>query len=94
MRGRHADSKNFMRVGRFIDVFCEKIFGIPEGTFDIYGEIKEYQRTHQKQVASLNYVPSADDLYPAKGSELLLASAGELDENGNPVDIPEDTVLI
>lgn len=90
MRGRHADSKNFMRVGRFIDVFCEKIFGIPEGTFDIYGEIKEYQRTHQKQVASLNYVPSVDDFYPAKGSELLLASAGELDENGNPVDIPED----
>ena len=41
-------------------------------------------------MASLNYVPSVDDLYPAKGSELLLASAGELDENGNPVDIPED----
>lgn len=46
MRGRHFDTPNFMRVGRFIDVFAEKIFNIPEGTFDIYGEIAEYERTH------------------------------------------------
>lgn len=46
MRGRHFDTPNFMRVGRFIDVFAEKIFSIPEGTFDIYGEIAEYERTH------------------------------------------------
>lgn len=51
MRGRHLDSKNFMRVGRFIDVFAEKIFGIPEGTFDIYGEIAEYQKTHSNRTA-------------------------------------------
>ena len=37
MRGRKLDSPNFMRVGRFIDVFGEKILGIPEGTFDVYG---------------------------------------------------------
>lgn len=43
MRGRRLDSKNFMRVGRFIDVFADKIFGIPEGTFDVYGEIKAYR---------------------------------------------------
>lgn len=47
MRGRRLDSLNFMRVGRFIDVFAEKIFGIPEGTFDIYGELAEYERTHR-----------------------------------------------
>lgn len=47
MRGRRLGSKNFMRVGRFIDVFAEKIFSIPEGTFDVYGEIEEYQRRHQ-----------------------------------------------
>ena len=41
-------------------------------------------------MASLNYVPSANDLLPLKGSEILLASAGEPDENGNPADIPED----
>ena len=48
MRGRNLDSKNFMRVGRFIDVFAEKIFGIPEGTFDVYGEIEQYQSTHKE----------------------------------------------
>lgn len=57
MRGRNLDSVNFMRVGRFIDVFADKIFGIPEGTFDIYGEIAEYERTHNKLVASTDYVP-------------------------------------
>lgn len=46
MRGRKLDSMQFMRVGRFIDVFGEKIFNLPEGTFDVYGEIAEYRRTH------------------------------------------------
>lgn len=46
LRGRKLDSVEFMRVGRFIDVFAEKIFSIPEGAFDIYGEIAEYERTH------------------------------------------------
>lgn len=46
LRGRKLDSVEFMRVGRFIDVFAEKVFSIPEGTFDIYGEIAEYERTH------------------------------------------------
>lgn len=43
MRGRNVNSVNFMRVGRFIDVFADKIFGIPDGTFDIYGEQKAYR---------------------------------------------------
>lgn len=46
MRGRHLDSVNFMRVGRFIDVFSEKVFNLPEGTFDIYGEIRAYELEH------------------------------------------------
>lgn len=46
MRGRRVDSHNFMRVGRFIDVFSEKIFNIPEGTFDIYGEQRAYKLEH------------------------------------------------
>ena len=74
MRGRNLDSKNFMRVGRFIDVFCEKIFSIPEGTFDVYGEQEEYRRTHniaqieqekiteeEELIASLYYEPEALD---------------------------------
>lgn len=57
LRGRKLNSVEYMRVGRFIDVFADKIFGIPEGTFDIYGEIAEYNRTHNKLVASADYVP-------------------------------------
>ena len=63
MRGVRPESVNFMRVGRFIDVFCDKILGLPEGTFDVYGEIAEYQRTHMEteDVASLYYEPEALD---------------------------------
>ncbi len=73
MRGRRVDSVNYIRVGRFIDVFAEKIFSIPEGTFDIYGEIAAYEREHgtddeakvtfpgvkdaSKLVASADYIP-------------------------------------
>ena len=46
MRGRRIGSLNFMRVGRFIDVFGEKILGIPEGTFDVYGELALYQELY------------------------------------------------
>lgn len=74
LRGKKLDSLEYMRVGRFIDVFCEKIFGIPEGTLDIYGEIKEYRRTHDSEgeeipgvadssqlVASLYFEPDSQD---------------------------------
>ena len=67
MRGVRPESVNFMRVGRFIDVFCDKILGLPEGTFDVYGEIAEYQRTHMEteDVASLYYEPEAlDEMVP------------------------------
>lgn len=46
LRGRKLNSVEYMRVGRFIDVFAEKIFSIPEGTFDPYGEIAAYNREH------------------------------------------------
>lgn len=44
MRGRKLNSVEFMRVGRFVDVFGEKILGLPEGTFDLYGEIAAYNK--------------------------------------------------
>ena len=69
MRGRNLDSKNFMRVGRFIDVFCEKIFGIPEGTFDIYGEIEQYRESHAEKIAA----------YEAEAASLAAIAA---EENG------------
>lgn len=46
LRGRKLNSVDCMRVGRFIDLFADKIFDIPAGTFDLYGEIAEYERTH------------------------------------------------
>ncbi|MCR5502611.1 MAG: hypothetical protein K6F53_06360 [Lachnospiraceae bacterium] len=46
LRGRKLWSNEYMRVGRFIDVFADKILGLPEGTFDIYGEMEEYRLTH------------------------------------------------
>ena len=85
MRGRNLDSKNFMRVGRFIDVFAEKIFGIPEGTFDIYGEIEEYQRTHPKQNTAKAEEESGLDVY-------LVASADGMPQelSQEAEEIPED----
>lgn len=72
MRGRNLDSPNFMRVGRFIDVFAEKIFGIPEGTFDVYGEQKAYRiqkgleepetAKAETLVASLYYEPEVAEV--------------------------------
>lgn len=48
LRGRKLNSVDVMRVGRFIDLFAEKIFNIPAGTFDPYGELEEYRRTHDE----------------------------------------------
>lgn len=74
MRGRRLNSVNFMRVGRFIDVFAEKIFSLPEGTFDVYGEhraarIRKGLETAEipgiadssKLVASVDYVPMPEE---------------------------------
>ena len=54
LRGRKLNSVEFMRVGRFIDVFAEKIFNLPEGTFDPYGEIAAYNREHGIETSELN----------------------------------------
>ena len=49
MRGRNLDSLDYMMVGRFIDVFCEKIFNIPDGTFDVYGWDELYRQSHDSE---------------------------------------------
>lgn len=46
MRGRQLSSREYMQVGRFIEVFADKVFGIPEGTLDIYGETADYDASH------------------------------------------------
>lgn len=50
MRGRNFTTPNFIRVGRFLDVFADKIFGIPDYTIDWYGEMAEYERQHKDKV--------------------------------------------
>lgn len=89
MRGRRLASKNFMRVGRFIDVFAEKIFSIPEGTFDVYGEIAEYERTHK----DMNYAKFSDAMEEKVtipgilDSSKLVASTDYI-----PEDVPEEAL--
>ena len=81
MRGRKLGSENFMSVGRFIDVFAEKLFGIPEGTFDVYGEIEEYERTHANEASVDNHllIASADYIPDGVGEEEKDYTNGRLD---------------
>lgn len=68
MRGRNLDSLDYMMVGRFIDVFCEKIFNIPDGTFDVYGWDELYRQTHNSEenqisdTAKVSYMSNEPEL--------------------------------
>lgn len=88
MRGRHLDSKNFMRVGRFIDVFVEKIFGIPEGTFDIYGEIAEYQERHKNKTAKA--ASRNEEVTPKVNDSLKLVASADYVPEGVPEEAVEE----
>lgn len=82
LRGRKLNSVEFMRVGRFIDVFAEKVFGIPEGTFDIYGEIAEYERTHANEASADSVIDenTAIQIPGIKDNSLLIASSDYIPE--------------
>lgn len=75
LRGRKLNSVEFMRVGRFIQLFGEKIFSIPEGTFDPYGEIAEYERTHNIQAKGRTIIGKAPDIRGLAALEEYVASA-------------------
>ncbi len=75
LRGRKLNSVEFMRVGRFIQLFGEKIFNIPEGTFDPYGEIAEYERTHNTQAKERKIVDATPRIHGLAALEELIASA-------------------
>lgn len=74
LRGRKLNSVEYMRVGRFIQLFGEKIFGIPEGTFDPYGEIEEYRRTHDEYGNEINAADGMPDIRGLAALEELIAS--------------------
>lgn len=48
MRGHRLTSIHYMRIGRFVEVFADKVLGIPEGTFDFYGDGERYRRSHDE----------------------------------------------
>lgn len=78
LRGRKLDSVEFMRVGRFIDLFAEKVFGIPAGTFDLYGEIAEYKRTHPNgEDAKANPIPGQEEAYFDERDDVLLVASAD-----------------
>lgn len=90
LRGRKLDSVDVMRVGRFIDLFAEKIFNIPAGTFDLYGEIEEYNRTHDEYGNEIGKNVKPDGILDAPKSEEteeLVASADYVPEE---MQEPED----
>ncbi len=91
MRGRRLATINYMRVGRFIDVFADKIFGIPEGTLDPYGELKqaEYERAHKNSArANTPYGTEKRIVIPGiVDSSKLVASADYIPEN-----VPEEAL--
>lgn len=82
LRGRKLNSVEFMRVGRFIDVFADKIFGLPEGTFDIYGEIAEYERTHggKTSARAAEFIVEEKAIPGIKDGGQLVASADYVPE--------------
>lgn len=74
LRGRKLNSVEFMRVGRFIQLFGEKIFNIPEGTIDPYGEIAEYERTHNIQAMESGIADETPDIRGLAALEEYVAS--------------------
>ncbi|MBP3604385.1 MAG: hypothetical protein J6J79_09605 [Lachnospiraceae bacterium] len=80
MRGRNVDSVNYIRVGRFIDVFAEKVFGLPEGTFDIYGEIRAYELESEENDTAKGLLPGVED------ASVLVASADYVPEGAEEED--------
>lgn len=92
LRGRKLNSVEFMRVGRFIDVFAEKIFSIPEGTFDIYGEIAEYERTHVNGI-EISELEAMGDEGPEEGYGEDVSAKEDFTETDLTDTVLEETVL-
>lgn len=98
LRGRKLDSVEFMRVGRFIDVFTDKILGIPEGTFDIYGEIAEYRSTHDSEgnenAKTVTNRAENSNTFNMDAEEVLVVSADPLSadmlKSADIEDLPEE----
>ena len=74
LRGRKLDSLDYMMVGRFIDIFCEKIFNIPDGTFDVYGWDDLYRQSHDSGGNEITDTAGITDTTDAADEPELVAS--------------------
>lgn len=81
MRGHNLTSIRYMRIGRFVDVFANKVFGIPEGTFDFYGEIAEYKATHDENGNEIPKLVASIDFIPSYVEPVYAESTGDLPED-------------
>ena len=52
MREHNFTSTQYISVGRFAEVFLDKVFSIPEGTFDFYGEDEKYRTLYMHNEAA------------------------------------------
>lgn len=91
MRGHRLTSIHYMRIGRFVDLFADRVLGIQEGTFDPYGENEEYRNTHDeygneiaKLVASTGGIPADFGIWYAEGpNDASLADMDETEDYSN-----------
>ena len=65
-RGRKLSSPDFIRVGRFAELFMDKVLSIEEGTFDIYGEYAQYRKEHEAYINGIVGVYEDDEEYEEK----------------------------
>ncbi len=52
MREHNFTSTQYISIGRFAEVFLDKVFSIPEGTFDFYGEDEKYRTLYMHNEAA------------------------------------------
>ena len=52
MREHNFTSTQYISVGRFAEVFLDKVFSITEGTFDFYGEDEKYRTLYMHNEAA------------------------------------------
>lgn len=86
-RGNEWDSMYYITVGRFAEVFNNKIFGIPESGTGAYERSEEYQKYKAKRFNS-----KGDVVWPGSVEDMYAEENGtENAETGNTTDTTENT---
>lgn len=81
-RGNEWDSMYYITVGRFVEVFNNKIFGIPEKGSTSYERSEEYQKYRARRYNSKGEVVwegSIQDMYAEEGDSSADSAKGEKD---------------